>query len=308
MIVVLPDSQRYVEDGFRKERLHCLEKQIQWIIDHKEEKNICFVAHVGDTVHHRDRVGEREAFFQCISRLKDQVPFGFCAGNHELLFGERAVEVLAGREKVGTPEEFDQPEVRIVRDSYVREFRKESWWISDCDDGQSNAQVFTALGQKYLVLHLEYGPSDTTIEWAASLLKRYKDMPVLLVTHMFLTPEEPQGITRRESRLSTYQSNMVGEGDNAGIDIWEKLVLPYENVKWIVSGHYADERYMALDAGGRVVHAMTSDYELEKPWYGNGWMRLLTFTPEKGRLKVDTYTPVFDAYKMRPKSHFEIEL
>lgn len=306
MIVVLPDSQRYVEDGFREEKLHCLEKQIEWIIENKDKQNICFVTHVGDTVHHRDKIGERRAFFEQISRLKNVVPFGFCAGNHDTLFGERAAAVIAGRGKVVDAQELDQPAVRAVRDSYVAQFRKEAWWISDCDDAQSNAQVFTALGRQYLAIHLEYGPSDATMAWANALAEEYRNCPVLLTTHMFLTPEEPQGITRRESRLSTYQNNMVGEGDNAGIDIWEKLIVPHENVKWVVCGHYADERYMALDAGNRIVHAMQSDYELDKPYGGNGWMRLLTFTPSQGRLEVETYSPVLDAYRLREKSHFVI--
>lgn len=95
-------------------------------------------------------------------------------------------------------------------------------------------QFFSDRERQYLVLHLEYGPFDETLEWAKFILEEYKEIPVFLTTHMFVTPEEEQGITRRESRLSTYQYNMVGEGDNAGIDIRNKLVLPCSNIKCIL--------------------------------------------------------------------------
>ncbi len=305
-IVVLPDSQRYVEDGFRDKRLHCFEKQIQWILDNKNEYNIRFVTHVGDIVHHRDSITERTAFFECIQQLNGRVPFGFCGGNHDLLFGEQAESVVLNRGKDVFLEEYTHPEILKLQDEYICTFRKEAHWINDCNHGYSNAQMFSVFGKKYMVIHLEYGPSDDTVEWAASLLLKHRDIPTFLTTHMFITPEEEQGITKRDSRLSTYQSNMVGEGDNAGFDIWNKLIVPYENVHCVLCGHYADERYMLLDTGTRKVAALQSDYELEKPYYGNGWMRLLRIDPSNKTMKVETYSPVLNEYKSGEKSCFVI--
>ena len=116
------------------------------------------------------------------------------------------------------------------------------------------------------------------------------------------------GVTRRESRLSTLQYNMAGQGDNAGVDILEKLILPCENVKWVFCGHYADERYLPIQAGNRTVHAMLSNYEWDKPYNGNSWLRLLTFYPTENRVQVDTYSPLFDAYRLREKSCFSLPI
>ncbi|MBQ8552002.1 MAG: metallophosphoesterase [Clostridia bacterium] len=306
MIVVLPDSQRYVEDGFREERLHCFEKQIKWIRDNREKYNICFVTSMGDIVQHRNSISERKAFFECMSELNGIVPYGFCGGNHDMLFGNRAEEVLKGRNKDACTESYEHTDVIALQEKYLDVLRGEKWWLSDRSFGHSNAQTFSALGRNFLALHLEYGPSDETMEWASSIIKEHAEYPTFLTTHMFITHEEEQGITRRESRLSTYQSNMVGEGDNAGIDIWNKLVIPNDNIHFVLCGHYVSDRYMLLDTGSRKVASLISDYEWDLPYYGNGWMRLLTVMPDEKKVRVQTYTPVFDEYRTVDNGDFYI--
>ena len=307
-VVILPDSQHYVEQPGQEERIHCLEKQMEWIIRNKEKRNIRFVSHVGDYTHHRENISERRAFFDRFTPLADHVPLGFCAGNHDILLSEEEASALTGRGKSVNPEEFFCPEAQEIQEKALKAFRNKPFWMSDTSFGQSNAQIFEALGQQYLFLHLEYGPSDETLRWAKEILKAHAHLPAFLTTHMFVTPEEEMGVTRRESRLSTLQHNMVGRSDNAGEDIWEKLIFPCENVKWVFCGHYADERYLPLRAGQRTVHAMLSNYEWDKPYNGDSWLRLLTFYPAENRIQVDTYSPLFDAYRLREKSCFSLPI
>lgn len=307
-VVILPDSQHYVERPGQEERIHCLEKQMEWIIQNKEKRNIRFVSHVGDYTHHRDNPKERSAFFERFLPLADHVPLGFCAGNHDILLSEADSLALPARGKQLNPAEFYQPNVQQIQENALQSLRTHSFWLEDRNFGQSNAQIFEALGQQYLFLHLEYGPSDETLLWANHILKAHAQIPAFLTTHMFVTPEEEMGVTRRESRLSTLQYNMAGQGDNAGVDILEKLILSCENVKWVFCGHYADERYLLIQAGNRTVHAMLSNYEWDKPYNGNSWLRLLTFYPTENRVQVDTYSPLFDAYRLREKSCFSLPI
>ena len=46
-IIVLPDTQHYVQKDKYPETLKCFESQIQWIIENREKLNIVFVSHVG---------------------------------------------------------------------------------------------------------------------------------------------------------------------------------------------------------------------------------------------------------------------
>ncbi|MBE5784081.1 MAG: hypothetical protein E7329_12310 [Clostridiales bacterium] len=303
-IVVIPDSQHAVEEPGQEERIHCLQSQVNWILENKEKRNICFVSHVGDYVHHRENEKERRAFFDAVAPLFGQVPFGFCAGNHDILLSEQEAALLPAREKNVDAASFYQPKVQAIQEEALLKLRKETYWLCDRNGGQSSAQIFEACGQKYLALHLEYGPTDETVAWLQAIAQKNAHLPALLTTHMFLTPEESQGITRRESRLSTLQGNMVGAGNNAGEDILEKLIRPCKNIRWVFSGHYADERYLPLDLDGRTVHAMLSNYEWDKPYNGNSWLRLLTFFPDDRKIQVDTYSPLFDAFRIRKKSSF----
>ncbi len=52
---------------------------------------------------------------------------------------------------------------------------------------------------------------------------------------------------------------------------------------------------------------MQMDYELEQPYRGNGWLRLVTVSPNEGTLTASTYSPVFDAWRLRDKSDFTME-
>ena len=307
-IVVLPDSQRYVEDGFRSERLFCLKQQISWIIDNCDERRIKFVTHVGDYVQNRDCALERAAFFKQINRLTGIVPFGVCAGNHDILLGDQAERILKGRGKSVKPEMFDQPFVRKVRDSYFSpsKYQPYGYWVGDCNDCQSNAQIFKVSKQNFLIIHIEFGPSDFTLDWANGILEAHSDIPAFITTHNFITPEEKSGLTSKSSRLSTGQDDMVGEGDNAGEDIFNKIVIPNDNVFMVFCGHYAAQRYMVLESGKRKVHALLCDYEQEQPYYGNGWLRILDFHPRDGVVKVSTYSPVFDKFKSDPDNMFTI--
>jgi len=306
-IVVLPDSQRYVEDGFRKERLHCLQKQIDWIIGNAERYNIRFVSHVGDFTHHRSSAAEREAFFECVRKLEGKIPFGFCAGNHDILLGEKAAELIAARGKTADPADYDHPEVQAIQDEAMKRLRKQPGWIGDINGGNTSAQLFETDAGTFCAVHLEYGPTDETLAWARAVLEKHAECPAFLTTHMFLTPEEPQMVTSRSSRLSTLQNNMVSPGENAGTDILEKLIAPCGNLKMVFCGHYSDECRMTIKLNGRRICAMQMDYELEQPYRGNGWLRLVTVSPNEGTLTASTYSPVFDAWRLRDKSDFTME-
>ena len=83
-IVLLPDTQHYVEEGKYSKNLECFESQIQWIIENKMKLNIVFVSHVGDIVQHHDIEDEFLRASNVMRKLDGVVPYGFCAGNHDM--------------------------------------------------------------------------------------------------------------------------------------------------------------------------------------------------------------------------------
>ena len=284
-IVALPDTQHYVQKDKYSENLECFESQIQWIIENKEKLNIVFVSHVGDIV---ESYGTEESEFirasNVMRKLDKVVPYGFCIGNHDM-------------KSDGTADIFNEyfPASR---------YAKYDWWAGSFSGNRNNCQIFSAGGDDYLALHLEFCPTDEALQWANEMLARYPGRRAFITTHSYVTPVKDgiDGIATRDSRLSGNQPGMHHMGDNAGIDIMEKVIIPNEKVFMVLCGHYHGERLIVSELDGRKVYGMLSDYGFE-PHGGDGWLRVLQFVPSENRIYVRIYSPYLKQFRASIDSH-----
>ena len=156
---------------------------------------------------------------------------------------------------------------------------------------------------------MTYLPSDGAVEWAAKLLSEHKDAYAVITTHAFLIKDwSERGIARKESRVSLTDFRIHKDGTNAGEDILEKLVKPYDNVRMVLNGHYVGRDYLGIDIGERKVHAILADLEHEAPFGGNGFLRIIQFVPSEGKIYNYTYSPYLDAYKLSDTDSFAVEM
>lgn len=51
---------------------------------------------------------------------------------------------------------------------------------------------------------------------------------------------------------------------------------------------------------------MLADFQ-EEDYGGNGWLRILTFSPENNTIKVQTYSPSLEKFQTDTNSEFELE-
>lgn len=98
---------------------------------------------------------------------------------------------------------------------------------------------FTAGGVEYLVVCLDYDPTDEAIAWANEVVAANKSSRVIVTTHAYLFRD---GTT-------------IGEGDgtynnNNGEDIWNKLIRLNENIVLVIGGHDVSDRIMINQAVG----------------------------------------------------------
>lgn len=276
-IIMLPDSQNYVASN---DKMCCWDAQINWIFKNRDKLNIRFVTHVGDMVNDDQSEEQFQRAFSSLARLSGVVPYGFCAGNHDLASdGSAAV--------------------------YYRKYFPESmgeftdYWVGSYDDNKHNAQMIQINGKSFLFLHLAYLPSDGAIEWADRILSENKDSYAVITTHSFLIADWSEcGIARRDSRVSLTDIRMHKDGTNAGEDIYEKLVRKHKNVRMVLNGHYMGSYHMDLPIGDRIVHAIQADYENNRPLGGNGFLRIIQFVPSEEKIYNYTYSPLLDAYKL----------
>ena len=79
-IVVLPDTQYYPQDY-----PGVFDNQTKWIVLNENEKNIVFVAHLGDiTNRYNAEYPQWQNADNAMSALDNKVPYGLLPGNHDI--------------------------------------------------------------------------------------------------------------------------------------------------------------------------------------------------------------------------------
>ena len=286
-IVVLPDSQMYFADDLR--HFAVFESQIEWILANRETFNIRFVTHLGDIVQSDDQSEtEWQAAQRQMRRLDGLVPYGFCPGNHDMAPGGAA---------------------RLYSTYFPSEYyRRFSWWADDSNENRANCQLFSGNGVDFVCVHLQFMPTDQDLEWAVQRFRDHSQRFGILTTHMYLGEGGPGDrsiqVTSRDSRLAVRnwdlrtfaeKTPMNRQGNNAGLEILDRVVRRARNVRIVLSGHYGEHELIASELPGRTVFQFLANFQGE-PNGGNGWLQLLQFDLYEGVIREAVFSPWLDGY------------
>lgn len=278
-LVALPDTQYYVAalNGGRPEMFTA---QTQWIVNNRTAKNIAYVAHLGDCVEHGNNNSiewERannslKLLENNILNLVDGIPFGIAVGNHD-------------QTPNGNP---DGTSTTLYNQYFgANRFRARQYYGGRFASNLDNHyQLFSASGLDFIVIYLEYSetPSATILNWADGLLKNYSQRRAILVSHSILDGSAqfaPQG----QAIYDTLKNN--------------------PNLFLMLCGHVTAEKQRQNIFDGKTVYSLLSDYQgLTRG--GNGWLRLLEFSPANNQIRVKTYSPVLNAFQTDADSQFTL--
>lgn len=280
-LIVVPDTQRYAAyfpQIFRS--------QFAWIRDSVESLNIKYVFHLGDVVEEGEDyewVVADEAF----SLIDGVVPYMVVSGNHDL---DRPAYKSGFRGTTKFNAVF--PPAR---------FEGQSWYGGSKGVTSDNSfGYFEAADQEFLVLGLEYAPSDETLEWANSLVSNHAQK-VILVTHCYLYDDDT-----RLGEGDRYNPHKVNPAWNDGEQIWEKLVSQRDSFVMVLSGHVKGDGTGLLVSEtreGNPVVQMLANYQFLSHG-GHGWLRILKFVPAEQLMEVHTYSPWLDQWRQEPDQKF----
>jgi hypothetical protein len=296
-LAVLPDTQFYSEDPDLSEIWSCM---MDWLVAERSRRNIRMVLHVGDLVN-ANVPDQWEAAANCMRRLRGELPVMVTTGNHDL-----------GREGVGSDRHTYLNDAISHRDlapmtGAYREGR-----------AQNSFTCFEANGEQFLVLSLEFGPRDSRVEWAGSVLADFPEHRVLVLTHEHIDQESSLNRTDGfschslpEGENSPYRYNLrhCPGGVNCGTEMWQKLYRHYPNIEFVFNGHYKAvkedesgnrERLDDITTGyrcdetldGGSIHQLLFNAQWA-PNGGDGWLRLLEFHPNRMTVSVKTVSPWF---------------
>ena len=276
-IIGLPDTQYYTENGGGSGSgqgsgsIETFNAQTKWIADNYSDSNIVFVAHLGDCVQNGDEVEEEwiradtvMQKLENVAGLTDGIPFGIAVGNHDQ-----------------TP--FDDPNgTTDLYNQYfgISRFAGRSYYAGHFypDNNDDHFSLFNVGSLKFIVVFLEYGAYRDTdgepLYWADSLLSAYADRFAIIVSHKILEGNDGTNV------------NFSGQGQA----IFDAL-KNNANLFLMLCGHYTNEgRRVEQNSAGKDVHILLSDYQGETNG-GDGWMRLMKFSPSRNKIIVSTFSP-----------------
>ncbi len=278
-LVVLPDTQFY-SAALRGGTPEMFTAQTQWIVDNQAARNIPYVAHLGDCVNLGSSTtewGRADAALRLLENpvttgWLDGIPFGLAVGNND-------------QSPKNTP---DGNTTKLYNQYFgTTRFQARNYHGGRFTNNHDNHfQLFSASGLDFIVIYLEYDqtPDSTILHWADNLLKTYSQRRGIVVSHYLMDEEavfSPQG----QAAYDTLKNN--------------------PNLFLMLGGHITGESRRQDVFQGRRVHTLLSDYQ-NLANGGNGWLRLLEFSPANNQIRVKTFSPVLNQFETDSDSQFSL--
>lgn len=308
-------------------------QQMQWIASNAKSMggDIVFATHVGDVWQHysewMDPVHEKRGFkwmpnefssevassprketrsveipkaIEGFRLLSGKLPFSVVPGNHDYdaLWTDPAhppQPELKGEARTGIRHLGGLTGFQSAFSAQSDFFKNKPWYVDANDDGADSAQIFESGDCRFLHIGLQFDAPNTSLEWAARVIKKYPGLPTIITTHKYL---DRRG---RRANTPTLDMSVLDKQDNSPQMVWEKLIRHNDQIFLVLSGHIGGQSYSVdKNLSGNLVHQMMVDYQGRRQVakaagyskqgtpLGDGWLRLLTF-------RLDEETPTIQA-------------
>jgi len=296
-VIMLPDPQSY-EKFSRNQPI--FELMTAWIKDNIERLHIRLVICTGDLVNQNNMINpdgidgdqpsksQWEAVSHAFNCLDGRVPYILAAGNHDYGYSNISVRKSNYNKYFPVDKNFKTQEL-------LREVSLNAEGIPTMENAAF--EFSSPRGRKFVLFNLEFAPRDTVLGWAKKIAgsEKYKNHTGIVLTHMFLNA--------KNERIA--KGNNTAFAGNYGEEIWRKFIQPSSNIQMVFSGHigvpdnargHVGFRQDKNAAGKEVSQLVFNAQGMGGGWNGNGgdgWLRILEFTPDDKTVKVKTFSPLF---------------
>jgi hypothetical protein len=289
-LVLLPDTQFY---SARFPGLFTL--QTHWIARNKDKYSIRYVLGLGDiTDDNTDRQWRHAK--EAIAELDGHVPYALASGNHDYTPHGNSATGKSGINKFFPPSTFQK-------------------WptfggVMKQGDITNSYHLFSAGKTDWIVIVLQWAPSDAAVKWANEVLAKYPKRKAILVTHAYLYNDGTRYDFAKKGKLQANNPHAYPtKGCNDGEELWQKLVRK-NNFALTLNGHECELGQGLLvsknDRGHRV-YQMVVDYQ-DRKLGGEGYLRILEFLPDGKTVRAKSYSPLYDKYLEDANNQFSFEL
>ena len=288
-VVALPDTQSYAA-----QQLQGCYDQTQWIADHAASDHIALVSQVGDLVNDGALYESQWVWMDGAMDILDgtSIPYSVLTGNRD--FDVRDSHATINR-FLGLDAGGNMDPALADKSFGPSRYAGKDWFVGASADGRNYAQTFTADGQEYLHIALEWLPRAASVAWAQQQIDAHPELPVILSTHHYLDAGRSDHATA------------FGTDAYSGEQLFQTLVYPNPQIFMVLCGHDTEWHQVSTDEAGLEVFEMMNDYS-SYPHGGDGWMQLVTLDPDLNRIDVRTYSPSLDQFQLDAVSQFSFDL
>jgi hypothetical protein len=294
-LALLPDTQIYTTNSALHE---VFDAQTQFLADIRESHNLAFVLHEGDIVNN-NTASQWSVASSAMCILDDAgVNYALALGNHDMGSNGSAADR-------GTLFDDYFPLSRLsAQPTFGGTFPGAGG--REAGFGHNTYHTFSAGGDDWMALSLEFGPRDGVVDWADATLKAHPNHKAMLVTHAFVYSDDTRYDWATKGPAQNWNPHAYGVanqpgGVNDGEELWQKL-KDNPNLHYVFNGHVLNDGtglVTSLGDAGNVVHQVLSNYQFLANG-GQGYLRLLEFLPDGQTVNVRTYSPWLDARGLNP--------
>lgn len=292
-IVAIPDIQNYTYAG----RPATIVTQANWAVSTRAELSTAFVVELGDLVSAYESTKQWGNASRGLAPLDVAgIPNSVVPGNHD--FDNTTGEAPLYNTYF--------PPSRYSSASWTPSTARYGGYLGQSQFGadpvdrrnMDSYSLFTAGGQDFLVLNLEWEAPRYALDWADRVLSAHPDRTVIMVTHSFINVSGGR------------RTNPQRPGGTSQSALWSSFVATHCQIRLVLSGHESnatDGEASRTDPNncGEPVHQVLTDYQ-SRPNGGDGWLRYYTFDPTAGTMRATTYSPLLDQYETDADSSFTL--
>ncbi|MFC6592138.1 metallophosphoesterase [Deinococcus lacus] len=262
LVMALPDTQYY--SAFWPQHFM---NQTTWLAQHAGRLNVKLTTHLGDIVDSPVMFYQWDRADRAMNVLEQAgVPYSVLAGNHDII-----LSAADDTRRVKGGEEY------LKRFTPARAAKNSTFGGRDAT-GWNEYHTFTAAGQEFVVLALNWRVSAQTIEWAKGVMRAHPTAPVILTTH----------------DLVGYTGGQLGLSKN-GEYLWKNLIEGSDQIFLTLNGHDYNDQFRGahvsrVNAAGHRVDMALIDYQNGYQG-GQGYLRALEFDLARNRIEMMTFSP-----------------
>lgn len=264
-----------------------------WIANNSaaNKHNIKYVLGLGDITENA-QVWEWELAKLCFSKLNGKmIPYMMAIGNHDKydFKNDQDNYIPANRQ------DFLYNQYLTSNEYYMNNL---TGYYGEGD--VTSAYTIVTLGStKWLIMTLDFGPTDDMLEWASDVIgaEENQDCKVIITTHAYLYRD---GTTIDVENDDCYAPSKYNSAFNDGDGIFDKLINKHSNIVLVLSGHDPHDHIVCEQMereDGSVVTQMLIDPQYMDNFYGaTGMVALLYYKEDTNQLTVRYYSTVKGMY------------